>query len=151
MNTDEALIWFTTMDPAEAPPAIIAKLLPHMPALVKFAESVKERANELARADALPGYGKGTGRAKPMAWVEGADLPAFLFESKPVSPAAAIKAKLVSEETITKHKWAERGESDVVAVKLEEATPAAAPKDMQYKKTPVPYSQIVPDDEAPFL
>ena len=141
MNTDEAIIWFTTLDPVDAPPEIIARLLPHVATLNKFADSVKERANELARSDALPGYEKGAGRAKSLAWVEGADLPAFLFESKPMTPAAAIKAKLISEDTILKEKLAVRGEPDVVAVKIEEATPWA--KALKPQPAVLPYSQVI--------
>lgn len=141
MNTDEAIIWFTTMVDriSEAPPEIVAKMLPHCGTLATFASEIKNRANELARQDSLPGYTKGPGRAKPYDWVEGADLPAFLYEKKLMTPAAAINAKLLSEDTMKKQKWAVREESEIVAIKLEDAKPERAPG-----KT------YTPDEATPF-
>jgi hypothetical protein len=149
MNTEQSIIWFTAMVDRthEAPPEIVAKLLPHVSTLKKFAEAIAERANELARSDELPGYTKGEGRAKALAWVDDADLPAFLYESKPMSPAQAIKNKLVSEETITKQGWAVRSASEVVAVRLEEVKTVAEPRKVAPPRKVV--EPVIPD-ECPF-
>ena len=143
MNTDDAIIWFTTMVDRinEAPPEIVAKLLPHCSTLTTFASEIKNKANELAKQDALPGYTKGPGRAKPMDWVEGADLPAFLYEKVLMTPAAAIKAKLVSEDTIKRQKWAVRAESEVVAIKLEEAKRTDTPRKIEARPLPADYGE----------
>lgn len=146
MNTEQAIIWFTAMVDRthEAPPDIVAKLLPHVGTLKKFAEAIVERANELARSDELPGYTKGEGRAKALAWVDDADLPAFLYESKPMSPAQAIKYKLISEDAAVKQGWAVRSASEVVAVKLDEVKPVAEPRKVAPPRKIV--EPVIPDD-----
>jgi hypothetical protein len=117
MNTDEFIIFITEMDPADAPPEILAKLYDHVSSLTKFAKTVSDCATQAAKAGILPGYELKPGRAKPMRWRE-ATLPDAWYERVALSPAQVIKQNLATEKQLMERGLVERPERDVVPVKI---------------------------------
>lgn len=118
MTLDDFIQFITERDPASATPESIAKLLPHVSAIKKFADGISECADQLAKANSLPGYTLGKGRTKPLVWKEGFTNPTWM-ETKLLSPAQVIKNNLASEATLIKQGWASRPESESVPVPIE--------------------------------
>lgn len=118
MNTDAFIQFLTDMDPADAPPEVIAKLFDNVSSLTKFAKTVADMATQLAQTNELPGYELKKGRTKPLSWIEGAVLPDAWYEKKPITPSQVVTRKLASETTLTKQNFASRPESDMVPVRI---------------------------------
>lgn len=118
MNTDELIKFVTEMDPSDAPPEIIAKLYDNVGSITRFAAAVSARANELAKAQMLPGYGLKPGKTCALAWVGLGPFPETWYERNLLSPTQIVKQHLSSEKALTEAGLAARPESDKVPVKL---------------------------------
>jgi hypothetical protein len=124
MNTDEFISFAVEMDPRDAPPEVIAKLYEHAAHLTKFAKAVSDRATELAKADALPGYGLKPGNRKPLAWLGDGVYPEAWYERKLLTPTQVVKQDLATEKYLLDAELAHRPEPEAVPVKLD--APAGA-------------------------
>lgn len=119
MNTDEFIDFVSNLDPSDAPPEVIAKLFEHVACLTKFAGAVCARANVLAQANALPGYGLKRGSRKPLSWREDVAYPEQWYEKKLRTPTQVVKENLATEKYLVDAELAVRPDSDQVPVKLD--------------------------------
>lgn len=119
MTLDD-FINFIQRDPREASPETIAKLLRWTSQMTKFAKAVDARADELAKANELPGWTLGKGRAKPLAWLDGAETnaPDTWFEKKLPTPTQLVKSGKSTEAELIKNGLAIRPEPDLVPVEI---------------------------------
>ena len=124
MNSAEFIDFVSSLDPSDAPPAVIALLFEHVGSITKFAKAVSDRANELAKANELPGYGLKPGNKKPLAWQGDGAYPEAWYEKKLLSPTQVIKQNFATEKYLLDAELAVRPDSEIVPVKLD--APAGA-------------------------
>lgn len=121
MNTEDFIEFVSSLDPSDAPPEVIALLFEHVGSITKFAAAVSARANELAKASELPGYGLKPGNRKPLTWLGDGAYPEAWYEKKLLTPTQVIKQNFATEKYLMDAELATRPDSEIVPVKLDAA------------------------------
>ncbi len=78
-----------TTESAILSPEMIAGLIPAIPKVGALITSVQEEALALANAGALPGYQTVPGRARPLAWKDGVEVPHDCYKRTPMTATQA--------------------------------------------------------------